>query len=76
MQVFNKKNSSSKSELNNLYIKSNVEELENLIKKEKAKYFESKPSMATRKCSSIAIESISNILPQLIGGSADLEWIK
>ena len=72
LQVFNKKNSSSKSELNNLYIKSNVEELENLIKKEKAKYFESKPSMATRKCSSIAIESISKILPQLIGGSADL----
>jgi transketolase len=28
--------------------------------------------MATRQCSSTAIESISNILPQLIGGSADL----
>ena len=28
--------------------------------------------MATRQCSSAAIESISNILPQLIGGSADL----
>ena len=28
--------------------------------------------MATRQCSSFAIESISNILPQLIGGSADL----
>ena len=28
--------------------------------------------MATRQCSSVAIESISNILPQLIGGSADL----
>ena len=28
--------------------------------------------MATRQCSSEAIESISNVLPQLIGGSADL----
>ena len=28
--------------------------------------------MATRQCSSAAIESISSILPQLIGGSADL----
>ena len=28
--------------------------------------------MATRQCSSAAIESISGILPQLIGGSADL----
>ena len=43
-----------------------------LIKNEKTKYFESKPSMATRQCSSISIESISKILPQLIGGSADL----
>ena len=43
-----------------------------MIKKEKIKYFETKPSMATRQCSSVVIESISSILPQLIGGSADL----
>ena len=43
-----------------------------MIKKEKAKYFEAKPSLATRQCSSITIETISSILPQLIGGSADL----
>ncbi len=49
-----------------------LKNLESLILKEKAKYFESKPSMATRQCSATAIESISNILPQLIGGSADL----
>jgi transketolase len=71
-QRLNKKNSKIKSELENIYIKSNIKDLENLIKKEKTKYFESKPSMATRQCSSITIESISNILPQLIGGSADL----
>ena len=71
-QKLNKKNSKIVSELKNNYIQSNFEELENIIKKEKIKYFESKPSMATRQCSSVAIESISNVLPQLIGGSADL----
>ena len=72
LAVLNKKSSKIKSELENLYIESEMRGLENLIKKEKKKYFESKPNMATRKCSSIAIEGISNILPQLIGGSADL----
>ena len=71
-QKLNKKNSKIVSELKNNYIQSNFEELENIIKEEKIKYFESKPSMATRQCSSVAIESISNVLPQLIGGSADL----
>ena len=71
-QTLDKKNSNVKSQLESVYIQSNIKELENLIKKEKIKYFESKPSMATRQCSSNAIESISSILPQLIGGSADL----
>ena len=71
-QSLNKKSSKIKSELENIYTQSNIENLENLIKQEKTKYYNSKPSMATRQCSSAAIESISNILPQLIGGSADL----
>ncbi len=70
--TLDKKKSDIKSLLQDVYIDSNLKDLENLIKKEKFKYFESKPSMATRQCSSVAIESISNILPQLIGGSADL----
>ncbi len=72
LEILSKKNSNIKSELKNIYIESNLKDLEDLIKKEKTKYFESKPSMATRQCSSAAIESISSILPQLIGGSADL----
>jgi len=72
LEILNKKNSKIKSELENTYIQSNLKELEDLIKKEKTKYFEIKPSMATRQCSSVAIENISSILPQLIGGSADL----
>ena len=71
-ETLDRKNSNIKSALQNTYIESNLKDLENLVQKEKTKYFESKPSMATRQCSSAAIESISSILPQLIGGSADL----
>ena len=71
-KILSKKNPKIQSTLKNDYINSNLNNLENLIKKEKAKYFETKPSMATRQCSAAAIESISSILPQLIGGSADL----
>ena len=72
LETLDKKNSNIKSTLKDTYIESDLKNLEDLIKKEKTKYFESKPSMATRQCSSAAIESISSILPQLIGGSADL----
>ena len=68
----NKKNPKIKSELEKNFINSDLGNLEKLIEKEKTKYFESKPSLATRQCSMAVIESISTILPQLIGGSADL----
>jgi transketolase len=70
--ILNKKNPKIKSELEKNFINSDLGNLEKLIEKEKTKYFESKPSLATRQCSMAAIESISTILPQLIGGSADL----
>ena len=72
LEILNKKNKNIKTELEDIYIGSNIKNLGELIKQEKTKYFETKPSMATRQCSSIAIESISSILPQLSGGSADL----
>ena len=68
----NKKNPKITSELEKNFINSDLGNLEKLIEKEKTKYFESKPILATRQCSMAAIESISTILPQLIGGSADL----
>ena len=58
--------------LNKINEKLDFKGLENLIHQEKEKYFESKPSLATRQCSMAAIEKISAFLPQLIGGSADL----
>jgi transketolase len=70
--ILNKKNPKIKSELEKNFINSDLGYLEKLIEKEKTKYFESKPSLATRQCSMAVIESISTILPQLIGGSADL----
>ena len=46
--------------------------LDKIFGDEKLKYFQSKPKMATRQCSSSVINSISNDIPELIGGSADL----
>jgi len=71
-ETINKKDFKIKSDLEKNYLNSGLENLEILINKEKTKYFESKPSLATRQCSMAAIESISALLPQLIGGSADL----
>ena len=72
LELIDKRNPKIKSELKKTYINMDISGLEQLIEKEKIKYFESKPSLATRQCSMAAIESISSILPQLIGGSADL----
>ena len=71
-ESINKKNSKIKNYFEKNYINTDLGELESLIEKEKTKYFDSKPSLATRQCSMASIESISSILPQLIGGSADL----
>ena len=72
LQIINKKNPKIKNELNKFKEKLDLSGLESLIQKEKEKYFEAKPSLATRQCSMAAIEKISAFIPQLIGGSADL----
>ena len=71
-KTLNKKDSDIKSQLESFTFSSSFASLEEVINKEKTKYFNSKPSMATRQCSSLVIETISNILPQIIGGSSDL----
>ena len=72
LEIVNKKNPKIKNELNGANEKLDLNGLENLIRQEKDKNFESKPSLATRQCSMAAIEKISAFLPELIGGSADL----
>ena len=68
----NKKSAKIKTELENFLNNSNFNDLEKTINNEKIKYFDSKPSMATRQCSSSVIEVVTKLLPEIIGGSADL----
>ncbi len=68
----NKKNINIKKNLNDVLKYKNLKNLNDLIILEKEKYFKEKPSKATRQCSAQVIEVVSKILPELIGGSADL----
>ena len=71
----NELNKSKKEIKENFNILNNTifrDKLNNLISLEKEKYFKEKPSMATRQCSMKVIESLNNLIPNLIGGSADL----
>ena len=68
----NKKNSKIKKELETIQKNINLKDLDYLIDSEKEKYFKEKPSKATRECSSMTIEAVTKLLPEIIGGSADL----
>jgi transketolase len=68
----NKKNSKIKKELELIQNNINLKNLDSLINAEKEKYFKEKPSKATRECSSMTIEAVTKLLPEIIGGSADL----
>ncbi len=71
-EILNKKNPKIKNDLNKINNTFDISALQNLILQEKNRNFEIKPSLATRQCSMAAIEKISSLFPQLIGGSADL----
>ena len=71
-EILNKKNPKIKNDLNKIDNTFDISALQNLILQEKNRNFEIKPSLATRQCSMAAIEKISSLFPQLIGGSADL----
>jgi len=68
----NKKDSKIKKKLESIQKNLNLKSLDSLINTEKEKYFREKPSKATRECSSITIEAVTKLLPEIIGGSADL----
>ena len=72
LNELNKSKPEIKEKFNNLNNKIFKNELNNLIASEKEKYYQEKPFMATRQCSMKAIEAINNLIPNLIGGSADL----
>jgi transketolase len=66
------KNSKVKNSLEAMLSNKNLNNLDKLINSEKNKYFNEKPAKATRECSSMAIESITPFMSELVGGSADL----
>jgi transketolase len=68
----NKKKSKIRKELEEILSNKNLKNLDQLINYEKEKYFKEKPMKATRECSSMTIEAVSSLLPELVGGSADL----
>ena len=70
--ILGKKNTKIKEEYERLIKGELPVDLDKILGDEKLKFFQTKPKMATRQCSSSVINSISNALPELIGGSADL----
>jgi transketolase len=72
LSALNKKNSKIKKELDSIQNNLNLKSLDSLIDVEKEKFFKEKPSKATRECSSMTIEAVTKLLPEIIGGSADL----
>ena len=70
--ILNKKDNKIKEEFERLSKGELPTRLDKILGDEKLKFFQTKPKMATRQCSSSVISTISNILPELIGGSADL----
>ncbi len=70
--ILGKKNTKIKEEYERLIKGDLPVNLDKILGDEKLKFFQTKPKMATRQCSSSVINSISNALPELIGGSADL----
>ena len=70
--ILGKKNSKIKEDYERLIKGELPIALDKILGDEKLKSFQTKPKMATRQCSSSVINSISDALPELIGGSADL----
>ncbi len=67
-----KQKKKDKDNLNNFLKNKNFDNLEKIINDEKKRYFDLKPSMATRQCSASVIETVTKLMPEIIGGSADL----
>ena len=52
-EAINKKDPQIKNKLEKVYNKTELDDLESLIEKQKIKYFETKPDLATRQCLSL-----------------------
>jgi len=70
--IYRKKHKKIKEELDRIFNGKLPKNFNNLIDEQKNKFFNSKPNVATRQSSADVLEGITNNLPELIGGSADL----
>ena len=70
--VFNKKNNKIKEEISRIINNKLPKNFDKIIKDQKKKIFEEKSSIASRQSSANLLEAITESLPELVGGSADL----
>jgi len=70
--VYNKKSKKVKDEFSRQINTKLPKNLDKIIDKEKRKFFNLKPNVASRQSSASVLEAITKNLPELIGGSADL----
>jgi len=70
--IYNKKSKKIKNEFERIINDKLPKNFTNLINEQKKKIFHLKPDVASRQSSASVLEAITNSLPELIGGSADL----
>ena len=70
--VYNKKSKKVKDEFSRVINGKLPKNLDKIIDKEKRKFFDLKPNVASRQSSASILEAITKNLPELVGGSADL----
>ncbi len=70
--IYNKKSKKVKDEFSRQINTKLPKNLDKIIDKEKIKFFNLKPNVASRQSSASVLEAITKNLPELVGGSADL----
>ena len=70
--IYNKKSKKIKDELSRIINDKLPNNFEKIIQEQKKKFFDLKEDVASRKSSASVLEGITNSIPELIGGSADL----
>ena len=70
--IYNKKSKKVRDEFSRIINEKLPKNLNKIINKEKRKFFDLKPNIASRQASASVLEAITKNLPELVGGSADL----
>jgi len=70
--TYSKKSKKIKDEISRIVNDKLPKNFEKIINEQKKKFFNLKPNIASRQSSASVLEGITNTLPELIGGSADL----